>query len=368
LFTNPEPGKQRPGIAAGRLTAYIASFPHLQEHAMRHPYSVLAAGLLLGAALPSFAATTYGPELQGFAYPHPLQHYQFSSQGQLLQMAYMDVAPKGQPNGRTAVLMHGKNFCGATWEQTITALSDAGYRVVALDQVGFCASSKPASYQYTFQQLAGNTAALLKQIGVQRAVIVGHSTGGMLAARYALMYPDAVSQLVMVNPIGLEDWKALGVPHRSVDQWHERELKLSADSVRAYEKSTYYVNRWKAEYERWVDMLAGLNQGPGHKLVAWNSALIYDMIFTQPVVYEFPLLKMPVTLMLGDADTTAIGSDIAPPAVKAKIGRYDLLGKQVIQTIPQGELVEFHGLGHAPQMEDPAAFHQALLKALDGKR
>ncbi|MBB5370893.1 MULTISPECIES: alpha/beta fold hydrolase [unclassified Janthinobacterium] len=323
-----------------------------------------AVTLLLLAATSSATASTYGPELQGFTYPHPIESFNFSSQGQTLKMAYMDVAPKGKPNGQTAVLLHGKNFCAATWDQTITALSDAGYRVVAPDQIGFCASSKPEHYQYTFQQLAGNTAALLQHIGITRSVIIGHSTGGMLATRYALMYPQAVSRLVLVNPIGLEDWKALGVPYRTVDQWYERELKLNADSVRSYEKSTYYVNRWKPEYERWVDMLAGLNQGPGHKLVAWNSALIYDMIFTQPVIYEFPQLKVPVTLMIGDADTTAIGSDIAPPEVKAKLGHYAVLGKQVIKLIPQGQLVEFPGLGHAPQMEEPAAFHKELLKAL----
>jgi pimeloyl-ACP methyl ester carboxylesterase len=136
----------------------------------------------------------------------------------------------------------------------------------------------PERFHHSFQQLAANTEALLRHLGVAHA---------------ALMYPDSVSRLVLVNPIGLEDWKALGVPARGVDQWYERELKLSADSVRAHEKSTCYVNRWKPEYERWVDMLAGLNAGPGHKQVAWNSALIYDMIFTQPVVYEFPLLKVP---------------------------------------------------------------------------
>ena len=186
----------------------------------------------------------------------------------------------------------------------------------------------------------------------------------MLATRFALMYPEAVEKLIMVNPIGLEDWKALGVPSRTVDQWNDRELKLSADGVRQYEKSVYYGGRWKAEYDRWVDMLAGLNKGPGHKLVAWNSALIYDMIFTQPVVYEFPMLKVPTTLMLGDADTTAIGSDIASPEVKAKIGHYKLLGKEVIKTIPQGRLIEFPGFGHAPQIEDPVMFHKALLEDL----
>jgi pimeloyl-ACP methyl ester carboxylesterase len=322
---------------------------------------LLTAALLAGTA----SAATYGPQLEGFAYPHPLHHYSFTSQGVNLQMAYMDVAPTGAANGKTAVLLHGKNFCGATWEQSITELSKAGYRVVAPDQIGFCASSKPEHYQYTFQQLAANTDALLKNIGVRQAVLIGHSTGGMLATRYALMYPDAVSRLVLVNPIGLEDWKALGVPSQSVDQWNTRELKLSADSVRAYERATYYGGTWKPEYEKWVDMLAGLNNGPGKKLVAWNSALIYDMIFTQPVVYEFPLLKVPTSLLIGDADTTAIGKDVAPPEVKAKIGKYNVLGKETAQKIPGARLVEFKGMGHAPQMEEPAAFHRALLEELN---
>jgi pimeloyl-ACP methyl ester carboxylesterase len=327
--------------------------------------AALAASTASAPALAATAAaTTYGPQLEGFAYPHQLQYFAFTSQGRNLQMAYMDVAPTANANGKTAVLLHGKNFCGATWEDSIKALSAAGYRVVAPDQIGFCASSKPEHYQYSFQQLAANTDALLKSIGVKQAAMIGHSTGGMLATRYALMYPEAVSRLVMVNPIGLEDWKALGVPARSVDQWYERELKMTADSVRAYEKSTYYVGRWKPEYERWVDMLAGMNAGAGKKIVAWNSALIYDMIYTQPVVYEFPLLKVPTSLMIGDADTTAIGSDIAPPAVKARIGKYAVLGKQVIQQIPNGHLVEFKGMGHAPQMEDPAAFHRALMEEL----
>ena len=325
---------------------------------------LLSAAFSAATAQTTPAAPAYGPELQGFAYPYALQHYAFESQGRQLQMGYMDVAASGAANGRTVVLMHGKNFCGATWEQMIAALSAAGYRVVAPDQIGFCTSSKPEHYQYSFQQLASNTHALLEQLGIRQAVIIGHSTGGMLATRYALLYPQQVTQLVMVNPIGLEDWKALGVPYRTVDQWYQRELKLNSDSLRKYEQSTYYVGRWKPEYERWVSMLAGLNQGPGHTLVAWNSALIYDMIFTQPVVYEFKDLSMPALLLIGDADTTAIGSDAASAAVKAKIGQYKLLGKQVAKLIPQATLIEFAGLGHAPQMEQPAEFHKALLEWL----
>lgn len=306
---------------------------------------------------------SYGPELEGFSYPEPVREFKFTSQGTQMHMAYMEVKPT-RPNGRTAVLLHGKNFCGATWENTIKVLSNAGYRVIAPDQIGFCKSSKPEHYQYSFQQLARNTRALLESIDVKQATIIGHSTGGMLAARYALMYPQLTEQLVLVDPIGLEDWKAMGVPSLSVDQWYERELQTTAARIRNYERTTYYADQWNPEYEKWVQMLAGMYRGPGRNIVAWNSALQYDMIFTQPVVYEFKLLQMPTLILIGDKDTTAIGKDVAPPEVRAKLGNYPELAKVTAQRIPKATLVEFPELGHAPQMQDPKAFHQALLDGL----
>jgi pimeloyl-ACP methyl ester carboxylesterase len=324
------------------------------------------AAFLIKLIVPALAAEppSYGPQLEGFSYPFPLAHFAFESQGKSLEMGYLDVAAASNANGQTAVLLHGKNFCGATWESTIRALSQVGYRVIAPDQIGFCTSSKPTAYQYSFQQFATNTHALLEKLGVQKAVLIAHSTGGMLATRYSLMFPDAVSKLVLVNPIGLEDWKAKGVPYRSVDQWYARELKLSAESVKAYELKTYYVGRWRPEFDKWVEMLAGLNRGPGHEIVAWNSALIYDMIFTQPVVYEFPNLKVPTVLMIGDMDNTAIGGDGATPEVRAQLGHYDVLGKQIAAMIPKSRLIEFPELGHAPQIEQPDRFNSELLKAL----
>jgi pimeloyl-ACP methyl ester carboxylesterase len=196
--------------------------------------------------------------------------------------------------------------------------------------------------------------------------VVGHSTGGMLAVRYALMYPGETEQMVLVDPIGLEDWKAKGVPAISVDDWYARELKVDADSLRKYEQQTYYAGEWKAEYEPWVQMLAGLNAGPGKELVAWNSALLYDMIYTQPVVYELGNIAVPTILMIGDKDNTAIGKDFAPPAVRAVLGNYPELGKRAAARIPGAKLIEFPELGHAPQIQDPVGFDKALVEGLGG--
>jgi pimeloyl-ACP methyl ester carboxylesterase len=322
----------------------------------------------LALALPGVSATAeegpaYGPELEGFDYPLPVQRFVFQSQRQQVQMAYLDAQPE-RANGRTIVLLHGKNFCAATWEGTMRFLQSKGFRVIVPDQIGFCKSSKPASYQYTFQQLAHNTKALLDSIGVQRFTVMGHSTGGMLATRIALMFPQQVEQLVMVNPIGLEDWKAEGVPSLSLDQWHAREKQITAERIRNYERVTYYVNEWRPEYERWVQMIAGMFRGPGREVVAWHSALTYDMIFTQPVVYEFPHLRVPTLLLFGERDGTAIGKDISPPEVKARLGDYPKLARRTAAAIPGAKLVLFPELGHAPQMQDPERFHAALLEGL----
>jgi pimeloyl-ACP methyl ester carboxylesterase len=325
---------------------------------------LLAFALLL-FILPARAddGPAYGPMLEGYDYPHPLSHYRFQSQGVGVDMAYMDVKP-AQPNGHSVVLLHGKNFCAATWEGSIQALVGAGYRVIAPDQIGWCKSTKPEHYQYTFEQLAANTHALLNSLGITRATVMGHSTGGMLAIRYGLLFPADTEQLVLVDPLGLEDWRAKGVPWQSLDAQYQVQLKTTADSIRDYERTTYYAGTWKPEYEPWVQMLAGMYRGPGKAVVAWNSALTYDMIYAQPVFYEFEKLAMPVLLIIGDHDNTAPGKQLVPPELRAQLGNYPVLAKAAIKRMPQGRLIEFPELGHSPQIQDPARFHKALLEGL----
>ena len=335
----------------------------------------LALALLLFAA-PAAAqdGPAYGPLLEGYDYPFPVQHYRFQSQGAAMDMAYMDVAP-AQPGAsaragatnkevHTIVLLHGKNFCSATWVGSIKALSAAGYRVIAPDQIGWCKSTKPQHYEYTFEQLAANTHELLKSLGIGKAIVMGHSTGGMLAVRYGLTFPADTERLVLVDPLGLEDWRAKGVPWQSLDAQYQTQLKTTADSIRDYERTTYYANSWKSDYEPWVQMLAGMYRGPGKDIVAWNQALLSDMIYQQPVFYEFENLKMPVLLIVGDHDNTAPGKQLAPPEIRSTLGNYPVLAEAAVKRFKQGRLIRFADLGHSPQIQDPARFHAALLDAL----
>src|ERR1700683_2607029 len=213
------------------------------------PVNLILASMSTSSPARADDGPAYGPELEGFEYPWPVQHFEFDSQSAPLRRAYMEIKP-AVPNGRVAVLLHGKNSVAATWQTTITLLSEAGYRVIAPDQIGFGKSTKPAHYQYTFQQLADNTHALLASLGLDRVTIVAHSTGGMIGVRYALMYSDSVDRLALVDPIGLEDWKAKGVPWQSVDAMYQKELKTTANGIREYERTTYYADTWQPEYEK----------------------------------------------------------------------------------------------------------------------
>jgi pimeloyl-ACP methyl ester carboxylesterase len=306
----------------------------------------------------------YDARLSGYEYPFPVRLHPVKAQQQTLEMAYMDVRPE-RANGRAVLLLHGKNFSGAYWERTIRALSAAGYRVIVPDQIGFGKSSKPEHFQFTFQDLATHTRGLLDALGVSRVSVVGHSMGGMLATRFALMYPDLTEKLVLVNPIGLEDWKRL-VPYHTVDESFRTELEATPDSVRTYMRESYFAGTWKPEYEPLVEIQSGWLRGPDRRRMAWISALTSDMVFTQPVLYEFPDLRMPVLLIIGQRDRTAIGKAWASPEVKPKLGNYPELGRRAQAAIPNARLVAIDNAGHLPQVEAFDQYRSALEEFLGG--
>lgn len=319
--------------------------------------------LLLNTTL-VYANNKTGFRLENFEYPYPVEFMPIASQKKQLEMAYMDVKPSTEANGRTVVLFHGKNFCAATWGETIRSLTDAGYRVVAMDQIGFCKSSKPIDYQYSFHQLATNSRNLLNRLNIDKAVVVGHSMGGMLATRYALLYPDNVDALFLVNPIGLEDWLAKGVPYVSIKDWYKNQLTLTTKKARNYQQNTYYAGEWREDYQHWVDMLM-MQFKADKEDSAWLSAIHYDMILTQPVVHEFDQLSVPTWLFVGEKDNTAIGKAFVSESVKKQLGNYSMLARKTAKRIPDSHLILFDDLGHSPQIQAPERFQQTLVDALN---
>ena len=320
----------------------------------------------LVAAAPA-APPNYGARLERFAYPWPVKTMPLTVVGETAEMAYMDVVP-ARPNGRTVLLLHGKNFCGATWEATARPLAEAGYRVVIPDQLGFCKSSKPRATQYSFEMLASFTRRLMESRGIARAAIVGHSFGGMLATRFAILYPDSVERLVLVNPLGLKDRSEEGLPYADVDTLWAGERRTTYASIKAYQQQNYYHGTWKPAYDRWVWMLAGMYQGAGRDTVALAQAKTSEMIKTQPVAHELYRVKRPTTLLIGTLDRTAFGRAQMPPDLRQFLEAIPIVARKAVTQMPDATLVPLDGLGHSPQVEDPARFEKVLLATLATRR
>jgi pimeloyl-ACP methyl ester carboxylesterase len=300
--------------------------------------------------------------LENYSYAFPVSYITLNIQQQVLKMAFMDLQPE-HPNGKTVMLLHGKNFCGAYWGQTAKVLAGKGYRVIVPDQIGFGKSSKPDTLQYTFQLLASATRAVLDSVGVGKVIVLGHSMGGMVATRFVLMHPDRVEKFILEDPIGLEDWQ-LKVPYQDVNTWFEQELKQNYDSLRKYEVESYYHGTWTPAYDEWLNIYAGWMLSPEYSRIAWNSALTYDMIFTQPVCYEFGLIKAPTLLIVGELDRTALGKNLVPESVARTMGNYPELGKVTAAKIPGCRLVEMPGVGHVPHVEVFDGFIETVLEFL----
>ncbi|MDB5208916.1 MAG: alpha/beta hydrolase [Flavisolibacter sp.] len=296
---------------------------------------------------------------QEINYPHPVSSVMLNIEQQPVKMAYMDV-PSTKPNGKTVVLLHGKNFNGYYWKEVIQFLSEAGYRVVVPDQVGWGFSDKP-NIHYSFHLLAANTKKLLDTLGINKAHVIGHSMGGMLATRFALLYPKVVENLIYENPIGLEDYKTF-VPYQSTDVQYNNELKAGYESLKKYQQS--YYPQWKPDYEQYVTAQLAALQRPDFKTATWASAVTYQMIYEQPVVYEFKNITQPTLIIIGQADRTVVGKNLLPKEVASQHGNYPALGKWLKGQVKSSKLVELNGVGHIPHIQVPETFKKNVLNFL----
>jgi pimeloyl-ACP methyl ester carboxylesterase len=299
-----------------------------------------------------------GIGLEGWPYPAPLRFMPLAMAGQPLRMAFMDVPATGIANGRTVLLLHGKNFDSSYWSGPMGWLAQAGFRVVVPDQIGFNKSSKP-DLDYSFEALAENTVALLDMLGLRQVVVLGHSTGGMLAVRLAAAYPDRVSQLVLEDPIGLVDYRAF-IPPQSTETLVEAERRQTVESYRAF-VARYFPILPPAQYEPFVAWRLRVAAGSEFERFARAAALTYQMIYRGPVRGLYRTLPMRVQIFAGERDRSAPLAQYATAEGRARMPSIPEAAKEVLKELPRGELVPVAGVGHVPHLEAPGLFRDAVL-------
>ena len=329
---------------------------------------IVALALALAVVAPSFAsaAEPYGIGLEGFPYPHPVSMLALSEDDDALRMAYMDVKPSGAANGRTALLLHGRNFPSSYWETAITALTGAGYRVIVPDQVGFGKSSKPTS-ALSFDMLAAHTVKLLDHLQIAKTDIVAHSMGGMLAVRIARSYPARVDRIVLEAPIGLEDYRNFAPPVETARIMADED-RLTPDGYRNQLMTNYALTLPPDAITPFIEARMRIKESAEYP--RWLRAFVnsYQMIWSQPVVYEIPLVPQPVLFIMGERDHNAPGRAYTPMELRPRMGDNARLARELAARMPNAKVEVFEGIGHLVHMEAVQRFNTSALSFLNAQR
>lgn len=329
--------------------------------------AAIALALAVSSTSAASAAEPYGIGLEGFPYPHPVSMLTLSEEeGEALRMAYMDVRPTGAANGRTALLLHGRNFPASYWDTVIAALTQAGYRVVVPDQVGFGKSSKP-TFALSFDMLAAHTVKLLDHLQIARADIVAHSMGGMLAVRIARAYPTRIDRIVLEAPIGLEDYRNF-VPPVETARLMEQEDRLTGEGYRTQLMTNYSLTLPPESLTPFIEARMRIKEASDYP--RWLRAFVnsYQMIYSQPVVYEIPMLQNPVLFIMGENDRNAPGRGFAPMELRGRMGDNTGLARALAARMPNGKVEVYEGIGHLVHMEAVSRFNASVLSFLNTSR
>lgn len=292
------------------------------------------------------ASITY----EDVAYPCPVHYLPLTVYGQEVRLAYMDAAPTAAPNGRSVMLFHGMNFGGFYFSGPIEVLRKAGFRVIVPDQIGFGRSSKPV-IPYNFHDMAANSRKLLDTLGVAKTVIIGHSMGGMLAARFSSTHGAVVERTVLYDPIGLTDTRFGNQKWAIADEAHTARVEMSRDQQYQAAYATikrYFPHEWRPEYDQLVKILYAPTLSADWPRFAWVRVLCGQMPTLDPVVYDWPHIKVKTLVLGGDKD----GPDFPAAA------------RHIAATIPDAEVALLPNLGHVPHIEEPDIFYPALMKFL----
>ena len=315
------------------------------------------------AVLPDHYDAPLGIGLETWPYPAPIRWSQCTIADQALRMAYMVIAPSAKSNGRTIVLLHGKNFDSSYWARPIGDLAAAGFQVVVPDQIGFNKSAKP-DIAYSFDLLAGLTLNVLAGMQIGKASFIGHSTGGMLAVRLAAAHPDRVDKLILEDPIGLVDYRRF-IPAQTTETLVAAERRQTVASYRAFVRNFFPVLP-AAAMEPFVEWRMRVAQSGEYERFCRASALTYQMIYREPQRDQYQDIRAQTLMIVGERDTSAPLKHYASPDMAAKMPSIPEAAPAAVRDLRKGSLVTVPDVGHVPHLEAPEAFRKAALDFLLG--
>ncbi|MBL4580229.1 MAG: alpha/beta hydrolase [Gammaproteobacteria bacterium] len=277
-------------------------------------------------------------------YPYPVHFLELNRFQQDMRLAYMDVPASGRSNGQTVFIQHGMNFYSEAYTPTLKALSAAGFRVIAVDRIGYGKSSKPI-LPYSFNFVAANMKALLDELEIDEVAIVGHSMGGMTVSRFAMMYPELTTHVVMVNQIGLTD-------QRQSRPWRDPFVGGGSTTYQSILRGhqRYFPLRWPPEHLEFVRRQFGQTMSGEWNRIAQVRRLQGQMLYDDPVVYDWQHIASKALVMGGEED--------------GLVDDFPTLAHNVNNELQNSTILLYPDVGHAPQIEIPDLFHADLIRFL----
>ncbi|MFC7624637.1 alpha/beta fold hydrolase [Microlunatus sp. GCM10028923] len=243
----------------------------------------------------------------------------------------IDDGPRGAP---VLLLLHGTASSLHAYDR-LAPLLTSRYRVIMIDLLGHGRSAKPDDAPYEIVDHGRRTGRVLDRLGVPRAIVVGHSTGGSVATALAEQRPELVRGLVLINSGPRLD--AYTAPPLAIDPaaWDS----LTDDQLRQAMESAFSRPGFRPPQELVEDL-----RGMTFRSFAAILQAAEGYLRAEPLPDRLARLGLPLLVIFGADDRRWLPSSAAD-----------------YQVVPGARLKLLPGLGHTPQLEDPERTAEPLL-------
>ena len=259
-----------------------------------------------------------------------------------LRVHYQEI---GAPTAPPMFLIHGFLSSTFVWSRVFLELGEAGFRVIVPDLIGYGYSAKPRDFDYSIESQARVLAGLIEQLDCHRAILLGSSYGGAVAATVSLNHPELVSRLIMIGAVANNKPKRFLIMRLArtplIGDLVSPLLAGSRRLLRARMKRIYDRHRLTLDEFRVDARFIPLRAAATHRAIV-RTVRNWD---AERIEHEAYLIKQPTLLIWGDHDPDVPLSD----------------GEELQQKIPNSRLIVFNDCGHHPQEEYPVAFTAAVL-------
>ena len=268
--------------------------------------------------------------------------------GKGIRLHYLEWGRSGQP----AVLLHATGFLARLWGPVAVGLS-ASFHVYGYDSRGHGDSDRPGSGSYDWSNLADDLGAFLGAIGLPRAVLIGHSSGGAVAAYLAATAPERVAGLALIEPIAHRPSPSDTAMAQAEDLAKGAEKRRLVWPSREAIAASY---RKKPLFSLWPESMLDLYVTEGTRRRADGQFELKCAGEVEAEIYRKSLLfDVFAVLPQIDCPTLVIRGELTQPHLAR-------MSETVARGIAGAELVTLEGAGHLSPMERPEALAAELLR------